>query len=62
MGPGLIDMYVTTLVLTGMLVWVLTTMVIDAQVGRRRRPDLAERLRPFQPSIADEAQDWLKRQ
>ena len=27
-----------------------------------RRPDLTERLIPFQPSsIADEAQDWLNR-
>jgi hypothetical protein len=26
-----------------------------------RRPDLPERLRPFQPSVGDEAEAWLRR-
>jgi hypothetical protein len=55
-------MFVTTLVVTGMLVWVLATMLIDARRRRPRRPDLTERLRPFQPSIGDEAERWLRRQ
>jgi hypothetical protein len=28
----------------------------------RRRPDLAERLLPYQPGIADEAEAWLTQQ
>jgi hypothetical protein len=41
-----------------------TTMVIDASYRRRRRPVLTERLRPYAslPSLADEAESWLKRQ
>ena len=40
-------------------------LVIDGyRTGRRRqrRPDLAERLLPYQPGIADEAETWLTRQ
>ena len=30
--------------------------------ARPRRPELAERLAPYQPTIADEAETWLRRQ
>jgi hypothetical protein len=49
------------LVAVGILVWAGVTLIIDARL-RRRRPDLAERLRPFQPKVADEAEVWLRRQ
>jgi hypothetical protein len=55
-------MLVTTLIVTAMLVWVLAMMVIDAWRRRSRRPDLTDRLRPFQRSIGDEAERWLRRQ
>jgi hypothetical protein len=35
------------------------TLIIDGYRGRPQK-DLTERLLPFQPSVADEAQDWLK--
>ncbi len=42
--------------------WIGATMLIEG-IRRRRRPNLAERLRPFQPTeLADEAEVWLKRQ
>jgi hypothetical protein len=50
------------LVLVFVLVWSGATLLIDAGRRRRRRRDLVERLMPLQPSIADEAQDWLQRQ
>jgi hypothetical protein len=40
-------------------------LIIDGyRNGRRRqrRPDLAERLLPYQPGIADEAETWLIKQ
>jgi hypothetical protein len=37
--------------------------LLDAWWRRWDRPDLAERLMPYQPgSVADEAQRWLDRQ
>jgi hypothetical protein len=54
-------MLATTMVVTGMLVWVLATFAIS-WMRQHRRPDLAERLRPFQPGLAEEAEDWLRRQ
>jgi hypothetical protein len=49
--------------LAGVMVWIGTTLILDAWWRRKRRPDLAERLRPFRPaSLADEAQDWLDEQ
>jgi hypothetical protein len=45
----------------GLLVWGGVTLLIDAR-SRRRRPSLEERLRPYQPSVADEAEGWLSRQ
>lgn len=45
------------------LIWAGVTLIIDAWMRREGRPDLTERLRPFQPqSLADEAQEWLQRQ
>jgi hypothetical protein len=53
------DVQVLPLVAGG-FVWVGATLIFDGWLRRERRPDLAERLRPFQPSsVADEAQDWL---
>ena len=47
-------------VVVGLLVWIGSTLVIDAWLQHRRRLDLAERLRPFQPmAIGDEAERWL---
>ena len=52
-------MTMSVLVAAGLLVWVGAALIIDA-FARRRRPDLAERLRPYQPrSVSDEAQRWL---
>jgi hypothetical protein len=50
-------------VLVGILVWAGATLLIDDWLRRRnRRPTLSERLEPFQPSVAEEAQDWLSDQ
>jgi hypothetical protein len=41
----------------------IISAVCDAVSGQRRdHPDLAERLLPFQPSVAEEAEVWLMRQ
>jgi hypothetical protein len=50
-----------------LLVWVGATLVIDACLRSRHRPDLAERLRPYQPgslagTLGEQAEDWLDRQ
>ena len=43
--------------------FLIMSAVYNERRHRRRRPDLAERLRPFHPpSVADEAQDWLHHQ
>jgi hypothetical protein len=47
-----------------MLVTSGVTLLLDAAQRRRNRRDLLERLRPYHPSlpsIADEAQAWLKK-
>jgi hypothetical protein len=49
----------------GMVLWGGVTLLLDAwhRVRRHRRPELADRLAPFQSSpLADEAQEWLQRQ
>jgi hypothetical protein len=47
----------------GLLVWGGSTLLVDAWWRRWDRPDLAERLLPFQPgSVVDEAQHWLNEQ
>jgi hypothetical protein len=51
------------LVVAGIIGWVGATLLLDAVIRRQRRPDLAERLRPYQPTeLADEAEVWLRRQ
>jgi hypothetical protein len=41
----------------------VSTLVIDRWIRRPRRPDLLERLQPYQPtSVADEARRWLEDQ
>jgi hypothetical protein len=44
-----------------LLTWAGSTLLLDAWVRRRRRPTLTERLLPYQPSVADEAEWWLHR-
>jgi len=52
-------MTVAVLVVAGLLVWAGAALIIDSFSGRRR-PDLAERLKPYQPrSVGDEAERWL---
>jgi hypothetical protein len=53
---------IAVLVIVFLMVWAGVTLIIDGSLWRRRRPDLVERLGPFQPSIADEAEVWLRRQ
>jgi hypothetical protein len=57
---------VLVVVVGGLLVWADATLIIDDwQRARRqrRRPDLTERVLPFQPmSLASEAQRWLEKQ
>ena len=47
-----------------LLLWVGGAVIIDVFIGvgfrRDRRPDPAEPRRPYQPSIADEAEGWLR--
>jgi hypothetical protein len=51
------------LVVAAIVGWIGASLIIDAVLRRQRRPDLAEPLRPFQPSaVADEIEDWLRRQ
>ncbi len=38
------------------------TLILDGIRNRPRRPNLTERLLPFMPSVADEAEGWLRRQ
>ena len=46
----------------GLLVWGGVWLLIDAFSARHRPVDLTERLQPYQPSVADEAESWLHRQ
>jgi hypothetical protein len=55
--------HIAALIAVGLLVWAGTTLIVDGWQRRPKRPDLAERLRPFQPgSLADQARDWLDKQ
>jgi hypothetical protein len=49
-------------VVIGLLTWARVTLLLDAWWRGRSRLDLTERLRPFHPSIGDEAQRWLRGQ
>jgi hypothetical protein len=43
-----------------LMVWPGGTCLIEPCLRHERRPNLAERLLPFQPrSVADEAEEWL---
>jgi hypothetical protein len=43
--------------------WVGSTLLVGAWMSRGHRPSLAERLAPFRPRpVAEEAQEWLRRQ
>jgi hypothetical protein len=54
---------VAAVIVVGLLTWAGSTLLLDAWWRRRRRPDLAERLRPFRSIVvADEARDWLDKQ
>jgi hypothetical protein len=53
-------MYVALLIFVLFLVWAGATLLIDAWL--RRRPGLIERLRPYQSSVADKAEWWIRRQ
>jgi hypothetical protein len=55
--------HVAAVIAVGLLTWAGSTLLLDAWWRRQKRPDLAERLRPFQPdSLADEAKQWLDEQ
>jgi hypothetical protein len=50
-------MAVVAVIAVGLLVWTGTTLLLDVWWRRPRRPDLAERPRPFQPvNLADQGQ------
>jgi hypothetical protein len=51
---------IVVLIVAGLMVWFGAALLIDAWQGSRL--DLAERLAPYQVSVADEAQRWLERQ
>ncbi len=50
---------VPLLVVAFVSIWVAATLIIDAWIRRERRPDLVDRLQRYQPSVADEAEEWL---
>jgi hypothetical protein len=47
-------------VIVFVLTWAGTALTLDSRLRPRHRPELAERLRPYQPGIADEAERWLR--
>lgn len=51
---------VEVLLVAGLLSWGGTTLLLDAWLTQRR-PSLADRLRPFSGSVADEAEVWLRK-
>jgi hypothetical protein len=55
---------IVLLVVVGLLAWVGASLLFDAWLRhRQQRPDLAERLAPYQGGwVADEAQRWLREQ
>ena len=46
----------------GLLVWIGVTLLVDTWIRRQSHPDLFDRLVPFQPGLAEDAEDWLHRQ
>jgi hypothetical protein len=55
-------MYVALMIVAVSIAGTGFTLIIEGVRHRARRPDLTERLRPFQASVADEAEVWLRRQ
>ena len=54
------DMFAVVLIVASLMVWFGAVLLMDAWRGGRS--DLVERLAPYRPSLADEAQKWLERQ
>ena len=52
-------MNVALLAVAFLLLWAGMTLLIDSWVRRQRRPSLYERLAPYVPTVADEAELWL---
>lgn len=50
-----------SLALVFILVWAGSALLLDTG-NRSRRKSLEVRLRPFQPTLADEVELWLRRQ
>jgi hypothetical protein len=50
------------LMAAGILVWAGIALLTDAWRCRRTSIGVADRLGPLQPSVADEVQEWLRRQ
>ena len=44
-----------------LLLWAGSALILDRWLEWRRRPSLYERLAPYMPTVADEAEDWLRR-
>ena len=44
------------------MMWAGFWLLVDGLSRRGRQKDLAERLAPFQPTVGDEAEEWLRRQ
>jgi hypothetical protein len=42
------------------LLWVGSALILNDWIRQRRRSTLADRLLPFQTTIADEPEPWLK--
>jgi hypothetical protein len=59
-GTHKLVVVILVLVGVGALVWSGVTLLIDAW-PRHRRADLTARLAPFQPTVADEAEVWLRK-
>jgi hypothetical protein len=55
-------MPVVILVIVAILAGTGFTLIIDGIRNRPRRPYLTERLLPYVPSVADEAESWLQKQ
>jgi hypothetical protein len=49
-------------VIVFVMTWAGFWLLVDGLSRRGRRKGLAERLKPFQPTVGDEAEVWLRRQ
>ena len=49
------------LVVAFLMFWAGSTLLIDAWERQRQRPPLYERLAPYVPTVADDAELWLRR-